>query len=60
VIGELPEMIELSLRDHRAILEAVKNKNKEQAREAMLRHLQAVKEALVRLGCADDDKVDAV
>jgi len=58
VIGELPEMIELSLRDHQAILEALKNKDKEQAREAMRRHLQAVKKALVRLGYADDDKVD--
>ena len=51
---EPPGSSELSLRGHREILEAVKNRDKEQAREAMRKHLQLVRQTLLAQGTLDN------
>lgn len=55
---EPPGSTELSFKGHKEIFEAVKNRDKEQAREAMRKHLRMVRKVLERSGCADDDRVD--
>jgi len=57
VTSEPPGSTELSLQGHREILEAVKNRDKEQAREAMREHFRMVRRVLRTFSHTDDDKV---
>jgi GntR family transcriptional repressor for pyruvate dehydrogenase complex len=56
---EPPGSTELSLAGHREIFEAVKNGDREQAREAMREHLRMVKKMLGRTGYVEDGTIGA-
>jgi len=60
VTSEPPGSTKLSLQGHREIFKAVKNGDKEQAREAMRQHFHMVRKTLGTLGYTDDDKIDKV
>jgi len=53
---EPPGSAEAPLQGHWEIFKAVKNKDKEQAREAMRRHLQLVRKTLMRLSHSNGDQ----
>ena len=59
VTSEPPGSTGLSSKGHREIFEAVKNRDKEQAREAMREHFRMVRRVLGRFSHTDDDKIDA-
>jgi GntR family transcriptional repressor for pyruvate dehydrogenase complex len=56
VTSEPPGSAELSLQGHREILEAVNNRDKEEAREAMRQHFRMVRRVLGTFGYPGDDK----
>lgn len=56
---EPPGSTELSSKGHREIFEAVKNRDNEQARDAMLEHLRMVRGVLGTFSHTDDEKIDA-
>jgi len=51
---------ELSFKGHTKIFEAVKNRDKQQARQAMREHLRMVREVLRAFGQTDDAKTNAI
>lgn len=57
---EPPGSTELASKGHRKIFEAVKNKDKKRAREAMREHLRMVRRLLGMSGCTDDGKIEAI
>jgi len=58
VTSEPPESRELSMQGHRAIFQAVRDGNKEQAREAMRQHFRMIRKVLKTLGYTEDDEID--